>query len=360
MMLQLLIKNRITLGKLRRIVHYEFWPPYIFYFPLILYLLYLSIKYRSFMAFTAVNPGIENSGLVGESKAAIFNLFEDKSSIAKYELISTDLEEFEKIAVVKSFVKKNNLEYPIVLKPNIGQRGSGVLIIKNIDEATAYLKDKNFNIIVQEFIDGIEFGVFYYRYPGDLKGKIYSITEKIYTSVIGDGESTLKELILNSNRGITQLDLYLERHKDKLEDVLELGQEFKLVDIGTHCRGSLFLDGAYLNTDLLLEAINNISRKIRGFYFGRFDIKVSSKQDLENGINLKILELNGVGAEATHIYDPKLNIFSAYKSLFKQWKIAYEIGKDNIMYKDTKTTSLFEIFKVFKNYELLFNAHPGN
>jgi len=41
---------------------------------------------------------------------------------------------------------------------------------------------------------------------------------------------------------------------------------------------------------------------------------------------MKIVELNGVTSEATHIYDPKLSLFGAYRVLFEQWRIAFEIG----------------------------------
>lgn len=47
------------------------------------------------------------------------------------------------------------------------------------------------------------------------------------------------------------------------------------------------------------------------------------------GRNLKIIELNGVTSEATHIYDPKLSLFDAYRVLFRQWRIAFEIGNLN-------------------------------
>ena len=35
-------------------------------------------------------------------------------------------------------------------------------------------------------------------------------------------------------------------------------------------------------------------------------------------------------SEATHIYDPKNSLFAAYKVLFEQWRIAFEIGAQNL------------------------------
>ena len=40
----------------------------------------------------------------------------------------------------------------------------------------------------------------------------------------------------------------------------------------------------------------------------------------------QVIELNGVTSEATHIYDPAVSLLDAYRALFTQWRIAFEIG----------------------------------
>ena len=103
----------------------------------------------------------------------------------------------------------------------------------------------------------------------------------------------------------------------------------QLVEIGTHCRGSIFLDGSEMVTESLKRAIDRLGRGFEGFYFGRFDIRTSSLSDFQAGRNFKIVELNGVTSEATHIYDPKIGLLKAYKILANQWRIAFEIGAQN-------------------------------
>jgi hypothetical protein len=49
----------------------------------------------------------------------------------------------------------------------------------------------------------------------------------------------------------------------------------------------------------------------------------------QNGGGFKVLELNGVTSEATHIYDPGNSLLSALRDLMRQWKIAIEIGQRN-------------------------------
>ena len=84
------------------------------------------------------------------------------------------------------------------------------------------------------------------------------------------------------------------------------------------------------NMNLTLEAaIERISQCYLGFYFGRYDLRAASVGDLMAGRNFKILELNGVTSEATHIYDPRHGLLYAYRTLFEQWRMAFEIGAAN-------------------------------
>src|SRR5690242_9119822 len=65
-------------GRLKRLLRWEFWPAWVFYPPVILYIAYLGLRFRSLTIFTAANPGIPAAGFVGESKFQILeNLKEE-------------------------------------------------------------------------------------------------------------------------------------------------------------------------------------------------------------------------------------------------------------------------------------------
>ena len=147
--------------------------------------------------------------------------------------------------------------------------------------------------------------------------------------LLGDGKRTLEELILADDRAVCMSDFYLRKNSERIHDVPAVGEEVQLVEIGTHCRGAIFLDGSDTITPELEAVIDQIAQSFDGFYFGRFDIRVPSRQDFMAGRNLKIIELNGVTSEATHIYDPKMSLVDAYRVLFQQWRIAFEIGHLN-------------------------------
>lgn len=64
-----------------------------------------------------------------------------------------------------------------------------------------------------------------------------------------------------------------------------------------------------------------------GFYFGRFDLRSASVDDLRAG-RFTIIELNGVTSEPTHIYDPGCSVLAAYRTLAASWSLAFAIGAE--------------------------------
>lgn len=322
--------RRRLIGSVRRILQWEFWPIWAVYLPLLPYLIFLAIRHRSLTIFTAANPGIPTGGLTGESKADILrNLAGCPGAVPDFTLLSTALSPQARVSAASRFMAERGLTYPVVLKPDVGERGNGVAIIRNDEALVAYLQAAKGATILQRYIEGPEFGVFYYRYPGATKGTVFSITEKRFPAVIGDGVHDLWRLILADERAVCMARTYARLCPTPMHRVPAMGETVSLAEIGSHCRGTVFLDAGSLRTPQLEEAIDAIARAHQGFYVGRFDIRAASRQAFRSGQSLSVIELNGVGGEATHIYDPKVGILDAYRSLRTQWRIAFEIGAIN-------------------------------
>lgn len=321
--------RRLLLSRWRRISRWEFWPRWAFYPPVVLHVLRLALKHRSIRVVTAVNPAIPAGGLVGESKAAILDGIGEQSLVARYELLPASLSKEDGIARVEAFRARIGCDWPIVLKPDIGERGSGVGIIKSAAQAENWLVDCAGDAIVQEYVPGQEFGVFYVRRPGEAAGRIFAITDKRFTAVRGDGESTLERLILRDDRAVCMAPFHLRQHYVHLATVPDAGASVPLVELGTHCRGATFLDGAWVETPALTQAIDRLSQSYDGFWFGRYDIRVPDLAEFQQGRGFKVVELNGATSEATNIYDPKNSLGHAYRVLFEQWRLAFEIGALN-------------------------------
>ena len=262
---------------------------------------------------------------MGESKSAILaNL----DRVPEFILVSKALPRTRRIRAAIDFMTERGLSFPVVLKPDVGERGAGVAIVRSDGELASYFAVAGADTIVQKYVGGMEFGIFYYRLPGQAKGQIFSITEKRFPAVVGDGSSTIAELILRDERAVCLSSLYLARIKRSAEDIPAPGESVSLAELGSHCRGAVFLNGAMLETAALRSAVDSVARKFSGFYFGRFDVRSESVEQLQRG-QFEVLELNGVSAEATHIYDPSVTLRGAYRALFQQWRLAFEIGALN-------------------------------
>ncbi|MES1151278.1 MAG: D-alanine--D-alanine ligase, partial [Dongia sp.] len=213
-----------------------------------------------------------------------------------------------------------------------GRRGSGVEGIADVDALAAYLArfPEGRRLILQRLVrDEAEAGVFYVRRPGEKHGRIVSLTLKYFPKVIGDGRSTLRALIEADPRASQLSHLYHRRLGARLDSVPPAGTAVRLVEVGNHCKGAIFRNGQLYVTPAMEAAFAAISDEIPDFYFGRFDVRFRSLEDLRQGRGFTIIEVNGAGSEATHIWDRQTRLFDAYRGLFLQIRLAFEIGAAN-------------------------------
>jgi pimeloyl-ACP methyl ester carboxylesterase/membrane protein DedA with SNARE-associated domain len=322
--------RRLLLSAVRRKIRWEFWPTYILYIPIVVYLLYLSARFRSLTLFTASNPGIPEGGFMGETKAqTLDNIKCNEEFIARYRLLPAIGSPTDRIKVARAFMQDIDATFPIVLKPDTGHRSPGAAIIKSQKQLESHLSEIEKDFIIQEYVDGHEYRISYYRYPGQNEGHFFSISEKRLLKLTGDGQSTLEELILKDDHAVSLARLHMQANQDHLFQVPENGEEISLVDFGARRHGAPFFDGRYVCTPELKAVIDKISKSFKGFYFGCYDIRTPSRKDFKIGKNFKVIELSGVTSRAIHIYSPGNNLWHAYRGLMQQWKIAYEIGAIN-------------------------------
>jgi hypothetical protein len=166
------------------------------------------------------------------------------------------------------------------------------------------------------------------RFPDERTGRVLYLTEKRFPAVTGDGHSSLKELILRDERAARIASTYFCAAKRPVDSIPAAGERVQLVEIGSHCRGTVFLDGSRWITPELTQAIDRVSQAHPGFYLGRYDVRTASVAALQRG-EFQVIELNGVSAEATHVYDPAVSLWEAYRVMFEHWRTAFEIGAMN-------------------------------
>ncbi|MBN9382457.1 MAG: NRDE family protein [Chitinophagaceae bacterium] len=304
-----------------RLKHWEYWPFLIVYAPIFFYWIWLSLRARSLFFFSTANPTITNAGFLLESKRQIYDLLPEGSYPKTV---------YCRKGVFLGALMDRGLTYPVIAKPDIGQRGMGVELLKDECQLMRYAVRSKVDFLLQEYIDyPLEIGVFYYRVPGEPKGFISGIVGKEMLSVTGDGHSTVEELLCSNERYVLQLPLLRRTYGLSLQRVPGVGEATLLVPYGNHSRGAKFLDYSHRITPRLAAVIDDLCRQIPGFYFGRLDIKFNSWEELEAGEAFSIIELNGAGSEPTHIYDPRHSIFFAWREIKRHLDILYVVSRVN-------------------------------
>ena len=295
---------------------YEFWPFWLFYGPLTPWYIYKIITAGAPAYFCTTNPGFKWGGFINYSKYDIL-----KQIDLKYLPKTLFFDKIEPSQIPMNF--------PFIAKPDEGERGIAVELIRNNEDWKQYLNLNNKDLIIQEFNEfPLEFGAFYVRLPKENEGKLISMTGKDFLQFTGNGKSTFAELIDENIRAKFRKEYLIERFKDRLDEVLPIGETLLIEPIGNHNRGTTFLDASHLITSALENQIDLIAKSIDGFFYGRFDIKAKSIEDLQNG-NFVILEVNGSNSEATHVYDPKHNLIFAYKEVLRHLNYQHKIAKQN-------------------------------
>ena len=312
--------------RLQKQVRYEYWSGWKFYLPMVPYWLYLMAKYRSTTVWTLANPCMPDGGVVGESKSDILSRIDDPA-VLQHELIDGEGEPAERAARTKQIIADRNWPYPLILKPDAAQRGAGVTLIESADDIASYFENSQGPAQLQQYHRGpMECGIFYTRLPNEAHGRIFSITDKVFPILVGDGQSNLEELIWKHPRFRFQHDVFHIRWADDLERVLEKGEELRLAEAGNHCQGTLFQDGERLITPELEQRIDELAQRLDGFYFGRLDLRYTDEESLKRGEGLALIEINGVTSESTNLYDPSWSLWKAHAVLRKQWAICFAIG----------------------------------
>jgi hypothetical protein len=260
-----------------------------------------------------------------------------------------------------------DIEFPLVAKPDIGWQGFGVRKIDHENALLDYLKifPKNVGLLIQELIpyDG-EAGVFYARMPNEAHGKVFSLTLRYFPYVIGDGISTLYELIKNNPRTGFKSEYFLGKNHDhlglspeRLSSIPFEEEMVRLAFIGSIRIGGIYRDARHLITPELSERFDEIARSIPEFYYGRFDIRFKSTELLKAAEDFSIIEVNGAGSEPIHAWDPEVSMINLYRELFKTQSLLFRIAAENRK-RGFKTDGLVSFIKAAKKQNKLIKLYP--
>ncbi len=346
--------------------YFEFWPMWAFYPPIALYAAWQMVRYRGILLPTVANPSFPGGGFFGESKADILTLAmlhvpEWVAPFVRVERPAAPSDVARERATALEALATAGITLPVVAKPDLGCRGAGVKLVRKPDDLQTYLAafPAGATLLLQRLVpfEG-EAGVFYCRRPGQTRGRIVSITLKYFPYVIGDGQRTLRELILADPRAGRLTHLYFKRHTSRLETVPADGEAIRLAFAGSHSRGAIFRNGTHLVTPEMEARFDDIAQRLPEFHFGRFDVRFEDFSAVQAGRGFTIVEVNGAGAESTHIWDRRTSLIEAWRDLMRQYHWLFEIGAANRA-RGFRPMSLAEFMRGYRREKFLTPLYPA-
>jgi hypothetical protein len=304
-----------------KLTNWEYWPLPVANLPVVAIWLWYALRARQLFFFTAVNPVIETGGAWGESKIGILQRIPET-----YLPTTLFFEKDVDFQQVIQQIEAKGLVFPIIAKPDIGERGLLVSKIKSAQDLANYMAKNRMNFLIQAFLDlPLELAVLHHRMPGESKGCITSVCVKETLKVTGDGHSSIHQLMEAYPRAKLQIPRFEAAYPELLKMVLPPGEVKELEPIGNHCRGTMFLNGNHHIDEAFTAAFDEVVRQMDGIHYGRFDMKCTSVEDIRQGKGFMVMEYNGIGAEPAHIYDPTYPVLKKYRDIFRHWKIIYRI-----------------------------------
>ncbi|MBL4810308.1 MAG: alpha/beta fold hydrolase [Phycisphaerales bacterium] len=337
-----------------RAFNHEYWPTLFVYLPVLSWGLGRVLSGKGLGKMTAVNPGYsDDAGVQDESKIDLNIKLGDGTADDEAVLHCVLIDDNENIqtrinAAIDAIDNDQALGgLPVICKPDKGERGRAVQLELTKESIADYCKKNPEPFVMQEYHPGpLELGVLWIRHAESItnpdytgpSGFIYAITIKHFPVITGDGEHTLRRLILMHKRYRAQASVFINRMQDQLDIILDDGQELSLGFAGNHAQGAMFTDGQHLITPELSAKLCSIADRFNaptgGFDIGRFDIRCESLEQLRDGQGFGIVELNGLTSEPTNIYDPDRSLYWAWGVLGGYWKHAEELAQARL---DTNT-----------------------
>lgn len=299
-------------------------PKWLLCVPLVAQWAWLALVHRSATLPSVLNPSIETGGLVGESK---FSYLAPLGSRFREWIPETHpVAPGEDALAIRQHC---GLSYPLIAKPDIGWCGYGVRRIDTDAELAAYAKSFPHDAVflLQRFArEANEAGVLYVREPSEARGRVTALTIRHTPNVVGDGVSTIGQLVAQGARTQGKAAFYRKILSEvALARIPALGERVYLTTVASVRVGGRYEDVTRLITSALNTAVDAIARTIGEFHYGRFDVKFESIADLQDG-RFTIIEINGAGSEAIQFWDPGLSVVQAFAGVFAKQRTLFALA----------------------------------
>lgn len=323
---------------------WEYFPWWLANVPVYGIYLWFALRARHFFFFSNVNPAIPLGGAMGESKKAILDLLP-----AHLKPATVFVPAGSALSDVENLMRSAGIEFPVVAKPDIGERGFLVQKFDDAESLSGHLRRYHTDFLIQEFLSHpMEATVLFHRFPDSGGFGITSVCTKEFLHVTGDGISTVRELMHRTPRSAFQAERFEREQPDLMNRAPAAGEVLLLEPIGNHARGTKFLNANDLIGPDMIAAFERVCSEIEGVHFGRFDMKCASVEALCRG-EFWAMELNGVFADPAHVYDPEYGAFRAYRHYARHWRILFDLHRVQRR-RGIRPASYREAFRIMQDY----------
>ena len=328
--------------------------------PLAVHWLYLSVRFGGLTLPSAANPALTAGGLVGEGKREYFDSMGPLARAVTAPYASVRKHRSLDMPALQAAMAGAGLDFPLIVKPDLGMCGYGVRKVDNLRELFCYafhFPDAETMILQQYLPQENEAGVFYVRDPATGTGRVIGLALRYFPRVTGDGQKTIAQLIKASCRAGRSLGTCTHRATADLARVPAAGEPVRLSTIGSTRVGGLYRDGKAHITPALTSAIDAIARDMTDFHFGRFDVRFTTLEALRAGTGLTIMEVNGAGAEAIEAWDPDTGLVAGLRTMFAKQRWLFDIGAAN-RNKGATPIGLLQLARLNAAQQRLLDTYP--
>lgn len=337
-------------------------PKWVICIPIVVQWLWLGVRHGSFSLPTAANPRITAGGMVGEGKLEYFSGMGPVARAATARHCGLRVEEGLTCDALRQTLTQAGLDFPLVVKPDLGLCGHGVRRIDGLHELRRYVEQFPLGetIVLQEYLpqDG-EAGIFYARDPATGEGRLIGLALREFPRVTGDGVRCVGSLIAADPRARRTA---ASRWHDCTHDASYVpapGEVVRLSTIGSTRVGALYRDGQDLVTPELTRAVDAIARDMQDFHFGRFDVRFESTHELAAGRGLRIMEVNGAGSEAIQAWDPRTPLLRGFAIIFAKQRLLFDIAAARRR-EGTRPLSLIALARLNARQQRLLSLYPAS
>ncbi len=342
-----------------RVGAFERLPKWLNLVPMVAQWIWLGIRHGSVTLPSSANPHITAGGLVGDTKSEYFACMGALARSRVADFVMIHAQGAASLPLAMKTVRDANMEFPLVAKPDLGWCGFGV---RRIDDEVA-LRDylarypNNAALMLQRYLDEPgEAGLFYMRHPDQQSGTLIGILLRHYPQVIGDGRSSIAQLVGD--------DLRLQRTTRSAEHecsydsnrVPAADEVVRLSLIASTRVGGRYEDGSDHATKDLSAAVDAIARDMPQFHVGRFDVRYQTLENLRRG-QFTIMEVNGAGSEAVHAWDPKYSIRDVYRIVFAKQRQLFALAAANRA-RGHMPVGMFALARHFLHQRRLIRQYP--